>query len=121
MPEYFKRSEFACKCGCGLERTPHDLWRMINAARGIAGVPFVINSGTRCRVHNLAEGGSPTSSHRPDEDGWSWAADIRALGGSDREAIVRGLIVAGFRRIGIAQSFVHVDCDPHKTPSIWLY
>jgi len=35
---------------------------------------------------------------------------------------VNALLKAGFTRIGIASSFVHVDCDPTKPAQvIWTY
>jgi hypothetical protein len=35
---------------------------------------------------------------------------------------VAALIASGFTRIGIADTFIHVDNDPVKTPAVvWLY
>ena len=84
--------------------------------QGYAGIPFVINSGARCREHNQVVGGSETSSHLT-----GYAADIRCRNGQERLAIVRGLIKAGIWRIGIARGFVHADIDPDKMQSMWVY
>jgi hypothetical protein len=36
--------------------------------------------------------------------------------------IVRALLGAGFTRVGIARTFVHVDADPDLPPEVvWVY
>ena len=49
------------------------------------------------------------------------AADIHCANGNDRMTMVHALIKVGFRRIGIADTFIHVDTDRNKPHSIWLY
>jgi len=91
----------------------------LDLAREMAGVPFRITSGYRCKKHNEAVGGRPNSAHTR-----GFAADIAATDSETRARIVFGLIKAGFRRIGIdfKRGFVHVDCDPEKpTPRLWGY
>jgi len=90
---------------------------MIDYARGVAGVPFKITSGYRCQQHNAMVGGVSSSSHTR-----GWAADIACDTSRERFAIVNGLIEAGFTRIGIADTFIHVDCDPAKPEEVmWVY
>lgn len=89
---------------------------MLDRARFVAGVPFIINSGLRCKEHNRAVGGSPTSSH---VDGW--AVDIATEMGTDRFLILMALFHVGFTRMGIAKDFIHVDADPLKADNVWLY
>lgn len=113
---YFKLSEFTCKCGCGQNHISPDLITRLNKARGIAGIPFIINSGFRCNNHNKAIKGSRKSSHLN-----GTACDILVRDNQDRERILNGIVGAEFNRIGIADNFIHVDCDPHKAPSAWLY
>jgi hypothetical protein len=55
-------------------------------------------------------GGVANSSHLT-----GWAADIRADSSNRRYLVLKGLIEAGFTRIGIGQNFIHCDCDPSKT------
>ena len=111
MKSYFKPSEHTCKCGCGLETMDKTHMYMLNQARDLAGIPFVVNSGRRCEQHNKAEGGRATSSHL-----LGFASDLLAKSSRARFLIVRALIVVGFCRIQInfKKGYVHVDNDPAK-------
>jgi len=60
---YFKKSNFDCKCGCGLNIIKKSTMDALLQARIKSGVPFIINSGCRCKNHNNNSGGSPSSSH----------------------------------------------------------
>lgn len=113
---HFHIDEFRCNC-CDREEMRESTLAMLDEAREIAGVPFIITSGYRCKEHNQREGGSPTSSHMH-----GWAVDIKAGHSSARSQIVKGLIKAGFNRIGISEQFIHVDNDPQKPSNVmWLY
>lgn len=99
------------------ERMDPAFLAMLDQARGLAGVPFVINSGYRTRQHNRAVGGKGNSSHL-----MGYAADIDCRDSRSRSQILTALISAGFHRIGIASTFIHVDNDPGKVPRvIWTY
>jgi len=90
---------------------------LLDDARDIAQVPFIINSGFRTEAHNRAVGGKETSSHLT-----GWAADIRATSSNRRYLIIAALCGVGFNRIGVADTFVHVDLDPTKSQNcLWLY
>ena len=90
---------------------------LLDDARDIAGVPFIINSGFRTEGHNRAVGGKETSSHLT-----GWAADIRATTSNRRYLVIAALCGVGFTRIGVADTFVHVDLDPFKAHNVmWLY
>lgn len=118
--KYFTEDEFKCKCGrCGrgFKDMRPELLNRLEKAREIAKVGFVISSAVRCKAHNEAEGGVSTSSHLH-----GWAVDIKTPTSYRRSAILKGLIEAGFTRIGIAGSFIHVDCDPTKVQNVtWTY
>lgn len=60
---FFKRSEFACKCGCGFDTIDAELLVALNYIRLHFKSPVTINSGCRCVEHNKKEGGSSTSKH----------------------------------------------------------
>ena len=72
-----------------------------------------ITSGARTVAHNASVGGVPGSSHIG-----CWAADL-ALDGVNADVLVKAAQEAGFERIGIYPSHVHVDNDPSKDPAIW--
>ena len=115
MSRFFRPSEFRCPC-CNIAIMDIHFLDMLDAARGIADVPFVINSGWRCPAHNQEIGGKLNSSHLDGK-----AVDIQAITGKHRLDVLRGLIKAGFTRIGIATTFIHADSDADKPQSIWMY
>lgn len=89
----------------------------LDFAREIANIPFQITSGYRCNAHNRAVGGKQDSAHTQGR-----AVDIKCLDGRSRWLIIDSLIKAGFNRIGIAKTFIHVDDDPSKDSKvIWEY
>ena len=90
---------------------------LLDEARKIAGIPFVINSGYRTKKHNSAVGGKLDSAHM---DGM--AADIKCEDSHSRFIIDGALRKVGFTRIGFAKTFVHVDNDESKPQDIiFLY
>jgi len=113
----FKQKEFACKCGCGAAAMHPSFILRLQEAREISIYPYSITSGFRCRQHNLDEGAKETSSHTR-----GCASDIAAKESYKRFRIVSGLLLAGFKRIGIGKDFIHVDEDPEKPEEmLWLY
>lgn len=121
MNQWVYEHEFECGCGCRACAPHPTLVARLNMAREAADVPFIITSGTRCREHNAAAGGSPDSAHLVREV-YSYAADIAAKDSASRMQIVKGLLSAGFDRIGIGSDFVHADIDIHKPSGVmWTY
>ena len=89
---------------------------VLDEAREFAGIPFVINSAYRSLTHPESIK-NPTSSHIK-----GLAVDIKATDSTTRFKIVEALISVGFTRIGIADTFIHVDLDFDKTQDvIWTY
>ena len=123
MYKYFKLSEFDSpdRPGSG-ELMEHEVIQALDIARDIYGYPMVITSGFRTIEHNrsLIERGyaaSPNSSHL-----LGWAVDIAVPNSQRRFLMVEALLDAGFHRLGLGKSFIHVDLDPNKTPNcIWTY
>ena len=90
---------------------------MLDNARDIAGIPFSINSGYRTLEQNSKVGGVNSSSHTK-----GLAVDIACKDSRGRFLIVSALKEAGFTRIGISDSFIHVDSDSDKAQDvIWTY
>lgn len=116
MMKYFRLEEFDCPC-CGRNAMQPEFLIQLDRARGLAGVPFRVNSGYRCEKHNREVGGEEDSSHRK-----GLAADVAVKDQYHRFSILYGLILAGFDRIGIGRTFVHVDGDDEKSSErTWLY
>ena len=89
---------------------------VLDEAREFAGIPFIINSAYRSPDHPESIK-NPTSSHIK-----GLAVDIKATDSATRFKIVEALVSVGFTRIGIADTFIHVDLDLDKTQNvIWTY
>ena len=89
---------------------------VLDEARELAGIPFVINSAYRSPEHPLSIK-NPSSSHIK-----GLAVDIKATDSITRFKIVKALIEVGFTRMGISDTFIHVDLDLDKTQNvIWTY
>lgn len=112
---YFDEWEFSCPC-CGLTPMQNTTIVMFTRARHLSCIAYNVNSGFRCRSYNTLKKNSPTTSHLK-----GFAGDIECLNDSDRALILCGLILAGFRRIGIGKDFIHADNDPNKPNAFWLY
>ena len=107
MSKYFKEIE---------NNMSKEFLFVLDEAREIAGIPFVINSAYRSPEHPLSIK-NPSSSHIK-----GLAVDIKATDSNTRFKIVKALVTVGFTRIGIADTFIHVDLDLDKTQNvIWTY
>lgn len=86
------------------------------------GYPIIdewINSGVRSEEHNTKVGGVKSSAHTiPICRG----VDIKTKTKEIRENIVKAAVEVGFVRIGIGNTFVHLDNDPTKPQNVaWGY
>lgn len=91
--------------------------KRLDRAREIAGIPFVITSAYRSPEYEASKGRSGTSAHTMGR-----AFDIACTTPRNRWKIVHAAIAAGFTRIGIGKSFVHVDDSQiHSQCQIWHY
>ena len=89
---------------------------VLDEAREFAGIPFIINSAYRSPDHPESIK-NPTSSHIK-----GLAVDIKATDSVTRFKIIEALVSVGFTRIGIADTFIHVDLDFDKKQNvIWTY
>ena len=79
-------------------------------------MPFVINSAYRSPDHPESIK-NPSSSHIK-----GLAVDIRTSDSRARYKVLNALMHVGFNRIGIADTFIHVDDDYEKSSNvIWTY
>jgi uncharacterized protein YcbK (DUF882 family) len=107
MTKYFKEVEY---------KMDTDFLAKLDKAREFAKVPFVINSAYRSPEHPESIK-NPTSSHIK-----GLAVDIKATDSRTRYRVLNALIHVGFNRIGIADTFIHVDDDKDKSQQvIWTY
>jgi zinc D-Ala-D-Ala carboxypeptidase len=115
--KYFSLSEFDCpdlpNSGKNMDI---NFIHKLDHARELAGITFKITSGFRTAEHNEKVGGVKNSSHIK-----GVAADIAVGSGNERYIILNALIRAGFKRIGIAKTFIHCDTDAEKNHSVWVY
>lgn len=115
-PMYFTEAELTCKCGCGKLLVSPELLKTLDLIRHRLGIPLIVHSASRCSTHNKAVGGSPTSSHLT-----GFAVDIRALSHATRLNIIAAAILLGIERIGVGNTYVHLDNDPTKPKALWPY
>ena len=115
--KYFTLDEFDSPDhkGSGVNMDSNFL-ELLDNAREIAGIPFKINSGFRTKKRNQEVGGVSNSSHLI-----GVAADIAIQSGNERFVVLNALIKAGFKRLGIAKTFIHCDTDLSKSNSVWTY
>ena len=115
---HFELSEFDSQDEIGSGKYMDEKFlRMLDDARGIAGITFKINSGFRTKSRNESCGGKINSSHL-----FGYAADIHCTDSRSRFIIIDALTKAGFNRIGIGNTFIHVDNDPDKISRVsWVY
>lgn len=117
--EYFHISDFDSPdvLGSGAVYMDVGFVSLLDEARKVAGIPFVISSGYRSPRHNRLVGGKPTSSHIK-----GLAADIKCTSSRQRQIIVSALLQVGITRIGVGKTFVHCDIDQEKAQHVmWLY
>lgn len=118
--KYFKKSEFACKCGKYCNGYPADIdLKMVkwaDAIRDRIGKPIPINSGLRCKTHNAspAVGGVSNSQHL-----YGTAADLGCPPGitPKKMAAIAEEIMGNTGGIGIYSWGIHIDS--RKTKSRW--
>ena len=127
LSKNFSHAEVACKCGrCkGGAKISADLITRLQAMRDEVG-PIRITSGVRCRQHPESKA-RPTSSHVPADLGdiegkVGHAVDIAAVGSGRRFRLLAAALAAGFVRVGIGKTFLHLDNDQGKAQGVvWDY
>ena len=111
---YFDIGDFACS-----ETGENDIqWDFVSALddlRGVCGFPFIVTSGFRSTEHSIE-----AAKKKPGQHTKGNAADIRVQNGIERFTIVKNAIALGFKGIGIANTFVHVDTRETEAV-IWTY
>lgn len=116
--KYFKEEEFRkATPSCSLSDMDPEFMHRLDECRDFAGIPFIINSAYRSIDYEKSKGRTGTSQHTK-----GLAVDIRCITNAERYRMVASLLVAGFTRIGIGSTFIHVDMGyPKAQPIIWTY
>jgi len=119
---HFKPHEIACHhCGMLPDELDIDLLDRLELLRKLVQSPLHVNSGHRCREHNLAVGGAPYSQHK------NLAVDL-SLKGHDPLTLYNASVQLGFLGIGLGDTFIHLDMrnrvdgyQPPKKLTVWYY
>lgn len=116
--KYFSEREFKkCSPSCSLQDMHQHTMDKLDAAREMAGIPFVLNSAYRSPAWEKSKGRTGTGAHTKGR-----AIDIRCSTSENRMKIVLSLLAVGFRRIGIGKNYIHADDDPTKPQNVmWHY
>ena len=101
-----------------------ELLEILDEVREDYGKPIHITSGYRTEAHNAKVGGKKDSSHLK-----ALAVDVSdnnrglPISSTNKFKLVRLFLEYGITRIGIADTFIHVDIDDEdKSPNvIWTY
>lgn len=101
--EHFSKAEMACRCGCGDYEMNQEFLEKLEDLRNLFG-KMTINSAKRCEQWNSKVGGENNSFHL-----YGNAIDVCIWSAADRFMLVKLAIQIGFRGIGIAGNFVHLD------------
>lgn len=116
LSPHFNSDEFDCKgedC-CKSTIVSPVLIERLEEMRELIDRPIKITSGYRCRTHNKRVGGAVHSQHVQ-----GTAADIQVIGMTPKQLSEIAMDV-GFRGIGIAENFLHVDVRATHL-AIWTY
>lgn len=106
-----------CVPACSVEDLNPKLVDRIILAQRMCGEQFTITSGFRSQSYERSKGRKGTSSHCK-----GLAVDVSAINSHLRFKIVAGCILAGFPRLGIGKTFIHIDIDETKPhPIVFHY
>lgn len=114
--EFFDISEFDCS-HTGENRMDPEFLKRLDELRFNCGFPFTITSGYRHPSHP-----AEAKKAKPGTHSQGIAADIAVSNSWQRRRIVEEAIEMGFRGIGVAKTFVHIDDRDEDQPSVlWTY
>lgn len=128
LTDNFYADEFQCECGCGKSDIDMKIVWFLQYLRESTNEILNVNCGCRCEFWNATKKRSLTSSHL-----LSLAVDIRMKSLRYRFLILDAIFKAPINfkysdngliptRIGIAQSFIHLDIDFNKVQDlVWVY
>lgn len=105
--KYFRKAEFACKCGCGASDMEEKLIKTADKVREHFGNAMTVSSGRRCTTHNARVGGVSNSRHLSGK-----AMDFCVAGMSSSMVLTYVQKLPEIRyAYAIDSSFVHMDIE----------
>lgn len=107
MNNFFKRKEFACKCGeCGFDAVDAELLALLTWIRERFDAPMIITSACRCESHNAKVGGAKGSQHRLGK-----AADFQIKGFTPQQVQedLKKSLPKDKYGLGYGKTFTHID------------
>jgi uncharacterized protein YcbK (DUF882 family) len=113
--KFFTLEEFNCQV-TGENKMEPEFLQKLDRLRGECGFPFVITSGYRHPIEHPIEAAKEV----PGTHAQGIAADILVQDSVSRMVLVEKALELGFKGVGIAKTFVHVDTRG-TTPVMWLY
>src|SRR5690242_14308678 len=116
--QHFRSEEFDSpdKKGSGYQMDLNFVAKL-DRIRKRCGFPFTVLSGFRTVEHNSDVGGKDSSAHMEGR-----AADIACRTSGQRLKLVQEAMAEGICRIGIADTFVHLDDSPTLPQNVmWTY
>ena len=114
MYNYFTNNDFRnAYPSCSIEDMNQPFLHRLDVARFHSGVPYIVNSAYRTTEHEKTKGRDGSSSHTK-----GLAVDLRATNARTKFKIITGLLKAGFTRIFIYDTFIHVDLDYDKDQGV---
>lgn len=105
--KYFRKEEFACKCGCGASDMEEKLIKTADKVREHFANKMIVSSGRRCATHNARAGGVSNSRHLSGK-----AMDFCVSGMSASMVLTYVQKLPEIRyAYAIDSSFVHMDIE----------
>lgn len=115
MLRHFKESEFDCRATGAKTKCAPWFMSLVDDAREIAGIPFII-SAYRSPEHPLEKERDTPSAHQA-----AVAIDVACANARDRYRIVNALLTVGFTRIGVYDKHVHGDVSESRDQKVlWI-
>lgn len=110
--KYFKKSEFNCPCGCGLNNIDLKLVKILDEIREHFGKPMVVTCGCRCQKYNDSLKGSiKGSKHTKGKAADIWISGVSktALLNKCREYVANGRTTYTYTNSTNMARAVHID------------
>lgn len=114
---YFNQDDFAnATPSCNIDDVDSRLLNILDTARQLSGLPFIVNSAFRTRKYEKSKGRSGESYHCK-----GLAVDIKCTDSVSRKCMIDALCVFPYVSIIIYPTFLHIDVrsfDSDNKPAI---